>query len=280
MRRRLPEEQESKIAPALCEVEDCGDRVKVRKLGLCNKHYLKFRRYGNPTAGRDYARDRRTNKGKTCSVEGCERWATTKRMCNMHYTRWYKWGDPHFTKFSRRESGYTNTVCRWEGCQREVSVHGLCRSHYGVARYSRKHEHLIPEENRAKRCEVDKCPNPVYAKGLCKHHVGKKTRSGGDPHGRLMPGRRGVEVDDGVYLCVVTGCIEKSLAMGFCRRHYDSHIRNSDPERIRRRVSKAIQELERLAFAPELWPKGKRPEDIRWLIRSEQVSGKASGQVS
>ncbi len=33
------------------------------------------------------------NKGKTCSVEGCNRNAYHKGMCNMHYKRNYRYGD-------------------------------------------------------------------------------------------------------------------------------------------------------------------------------------------
>lgn len=31
---------------------------------------------------------------KTCSVEGCDRDKEKRGMCNMHYKRWRRWGDP------------------------------------------------------------------------------------------------------------------------------------------------------------------------------------------
>lgn len=37
-------------APRVCSVEGCGSDARVR--GFCNKHWLRFRRHGDPTAGR------------------------------------------------------------------------------------------------------------------------------------------------------------------------------------------------------------------------------------
>ncbi|MCP5006148.1 MAG: hypothetical protein GY941_19740 [Planctomycetes bacterium] len=37
------------------------------------------------------------NKGKTCSLDGCENPSHIKTMCVMHYQRWKRYGNPHDT---------------------------------------------------------------------------------------------------------------------------------------------------------------------------------------
>lgn len=37
-----------------------------------------------------------------CTVEDCDNKADRKNMCQKHYTRWYRYGDVHFSKYNRR----------------------------------------------------------------------------------------------------------------------------------------------------------------------------------
>lgn len=72
-----------------CSVEGCtnlGDRAR----GLCNAHYLRWRRYGNAAEP-----SHRKTKTLVCKIDGCNRtdingWG----MCKLHYSRWKKNGDP------------------------------------------------------------------------------------------------------------------------------------------------------------------------------------------
>lgn len=39
-----------------------------------------------------------------CKIEGCEREAHGHKMCQMHYLRWYRHGDPHYVSNSLNAS--------------------------------------------------------------------------------------------------------------------------------------------------------------------------------
>ncbi len=43
---------------------------------------------------------------RICIVDGCTNTWTGRRMCPMHYYRWYRHGDPHHVQ--QRSTGYTN----------------------------------------------------------------------------------------------------------------------------------------------------------------------------
>lgn len=75
----------------LCPTPDCGK--PVRAAGLCEAHYRKKRRYGDPLH-----RWRRPEYG-LCSVDGCTNSADPKKggsrgWCSKHYDRWHHHGDP------------------------------------------------------------------------------------------------------------------------------------------------------------------------------------------
>lgn len=61
---------------------------------------------------------------KICSVEGCEKKMLAKRMCQMHYLRVKKHGDPHYTRPTRAEIG-----CKFAGCDKPHDQHGFCHTH-------------------------------------------------------------------------------------------------------------------------------------------------------
>jgi hypothetical protein len=65
-----------------------------------------------------------------CVIEECERTAHLRRgMCNMHWQRWWKYGDPqHVVRTVTRYP--PGTVCTVNGCERNDRLsNGLCRLH-------------------------------------------------------------------------------------------------------------------------------------------------------
>lgn len=73
---------------ALCSVEGCCKPARGR--GWCGTHWWRWRYNGSPTALRP-----KPVKPAHCSVDGCEKPPNGKRgMCNAHYLRAYRHGDP------------------------------------------------------------------------------------------------------------------------------------------------------------------------------------------
>lgn len=61
------------------------------------------------------------NITKTCSIENCEKAATSRGWCDKHYRRWKRQGDP--TKV--RVAG----ICGVQGCSRKYKGYGWCWLH-------------------------------------------------------------------------------------------------------------------------------------------------------
>ncbi len=81
------------MTDAICSIPDCTDPVKNKKRGLCQKHYGRFTRWGDPLGGRSAV----GIKPETCVIEDCDSPEDTKGWCLRHYTRWVRYGDPLFT---------------------------------------------------------------------------------------------------------------------------------------------------------------------------------------
>lgn len=64
---------------------------------------------------------------KACTVEGCGKPQNGKGYCQLHYSRWYKTGDPLgvVVRPSRKEIG-----CKAEGCENPHNAKGYCYTHY------------------------------------------------------------------------------------------------------------------------------------------------------
>lgn len=69
-----------------CSVQECT--LPVAKRNLCNRHYLRLRRHGDPLQG---ARLRGRNVG-LCSVDGCDSKPLSLGLCAKHYQRQNKHG--------------------------------------------------------------------------------------------------------------------------------------------------------------------------------------------
>ena len=68
-----------------CSIEGCGAKVVCR--GLCDKHYTRFKRHGDPTVA---LRD----KSRPCAVDGCTSKRVYRQYCSMHQRRIELYGDP------------------------------------------------------------------------------------------------------------------------------------------------------------------------------------------
>lgn len=88
----------------ICRVGNCENVVKTK--GLCNKHYTQVFRWGHILTAEEIhkhhsdasKRKKTVNVGVTCQVDGCENPAKTRRYCNKHYLRIWKYGCHAMTK--------------------------------------------------------------------------------------------------------------------------------------------------------------------------------------
>jgi hypothetical protein len=94
--------------PRLCSIPDCGKAVFSR--GWCCAHWFRWRRHGDPLAGKRH----RIAPGGICSASKCAEPATRHGLCSTHYNRLKRNGDanapvrtPPGTKLSWIESHRT-----------------------------------------------------------------------------------------------------------------------------------------------------------------------------
>lgn len=88
-----------KSKQAECSISGC-DGGKGNKLakGFCPKHYVRFRKYGDPHKVHPSARNL---KYIGCSVPGCENKHEGKGFCSKHLRRWKLYGDPNIVNSLR-----------------------------------------------------------------------------------------------------------------------------------------------------------------------------------
>jgi HNH endonuclease len=103
---------------ATCKVEADGVRCEkpVKSQGYCEAHYMRVRRHGEPGPVAAQTSQRRSKyKGVPCKAESdgqrCNRPATSKGWCRMHYGRWIRTGDPlgKWGAQPRKSQGYITT---------------------------------------------------------------------------------------------------------------------------------------------------------------------------
>lgn len=64
---------------------------------------------------------------KLCSIEKCNRPHYGKSFCNLHYKRFYRYGNPNLVKLDRSHTGHK---CKIEECTRKNHAKGYCNIHY------------------------------------------------------------------------------------------------------------------------------------------------------
>lgn len=136
-----------------CSADGCDRPVMVKSRKLCSTHYHRWwkQRWKDPTYTAPVS-----HKGKTCSVDECQRPAVKRGWCDMHYLRWRRVrSDPR--------------SCSVGGCLRPVGSRGWCAMHY---QRWRKHG-TLDDRTRARHpevCSVVGCVKPHMARGWCSMH--------------------------------------------------------------------------------------------------------------
>ena len=74
----------------VCRIDDC-DKIAINKTQLlCENHYRRWKKHGDPLLGRPSP----THKpGGACSIEDCQKESKYRGLCIPHYMRQWKHGD-------------------------------------------------------------------------------------------------------------------------------------------------------------------------------------------
>jgi hypothetical protein len=120
-----------------------------------------------------------------CAVEDCTTPVKSKGWCGLHYTRWYRHGDPLVTLTPPRFP-----VCVVDGCEGPHSARGLCAMHY---RRALRHGDPLVEKPKGRParsvvCLAGDCARRVVSLGYCSLHYGRLLRHG-DPNVVLVQTR-------------------------------------------------------------------------------------------
>jgi hypothetical protein len=168
------------------------------------------------------ASDTQRVSAPVCAVEGCVHAKLHARgMCNKHYKRWRKHGDPQGRAWHPQSN---DGPCAVEDCASPAMARGFCGKHY-----QRRRTHGDPLKVASPGrprvtlpCKMDGCEGEHYARGLCRKHY-QRLRTHGDPFKVAKP--QTAESP----LCVVDGCEGEHASRGFCSKHYQRWQRHGDP---------------------------------------------------
>ncbi len=183
------------MADATCKIDGCDGKIFGR--GWCNKHWYRWRSYGDPEHPGVGAGRRPPKPVQLCSVEDCGKPHDSRGYCNTHYTRWLRHGDPLVVKRERNRNGVL--PCSEDGCGEISQTGGLCGRHYG--RWLR---------SQRGPCSIEGCDTPWQADGLCGKHYNRKRSHGTTDDPGPKPLRGSCSVDD---------CGGPVKARGWCGMH-------------------------------------------------------------
>jgi hypothetical protein len=98
-------------------------------------------------------------------------------MCNLHYRRKLKHGDPLYERPSQR---LLPKPCSVDGCKNNARKLGFCPAHYSRLRKFGDVQAHIPLQDEAKgfECTVEGCARDRVARGYCSAHHGRVLKYG------------------------------------------------------------------------------------------------------
>jgi hypothetical protein len=79
------------MTEAQCAVDGCDNSKRTR--GYCEKHYYKYRIYGDPLGASP-------SRQRTCDFSDCLNKHFSSGYCEKHYRRWKRTGDPNVIRRS------------------------------------------------------------------------------------------------------------------------------------------------------------------------------------
>lgn len=112
---------------------------------------------------------------RICSVDDCPRGIYAKGLCEKHYRRARRNGDPR-----RRRRVSTREACAVPDCRKDADARGLCHGPYQRwLRNGRIREEIpLTRRKHPEACTVGGCGRPTHGKGLCKTHYNRLQRYG------------------------------------------------------------------------------------------------------
>jgi 5-methylcytosine-specific restriction endonuclease McrA len=146
----------------------------------------------------------------TCSAKHCDRDVRCKSLCNLHYIRFLKYGDPlEDMPVSGSGSKKTALVCSVADCGRPFKGRGLCNMHLIRLRRKGTINAEVPGQIYVKICQADSCNKKPHASGFCSKHL-RRYNLYGDPNYKVTYPK----------VCQNEACQRKVLAKGLCSHHY------------------------------------------------------------
>lgn len=219
-------EENAEVKQTICKVVGCENphnRAYSGKRGYCNKHYKKWLKYGDPTAGREYGQSSRA----ICSIEGCDGVAVARGWCSKHYSAWQRHGDP----MAGADVGPTGKVPEGflsvkqaaqsldisEGAVHQAVKRGTLKAEKRNNRWIIRSEAIEEFRQQPKRvsniaeCKWEGCQKRARAHGLCSTHYQQARYTA--EHEHLIP------VQNRAPRCLVEDCDKPQYSKGLCRAH-------------------------------------------------------------
>lgn len=101
---------------------------------------------------------------KFCSIPECGKTVRARGWCNMHYTRWFKHGDPAVNKNIK-----PHRICSVEECSNSFYCKDLCKKHYG--RLQAHGDPLMVTVQEKTKCVIVDCEKMQHAHTYCASHL-------------------------------------------------------------------------------------------------------------
>lgn len=158
---------------------------------------------------------------RTCSIGDCDKVVRSRDWCDMHYRRWWKYGDPLLVKKrgGRKSSPTPSTQCTGPECVNLVGAQsktGLCRTHQAQRRRGAIELTPIKMWSRSNEwpigCSVDGCDRPHGAKGMCDAHRNRVLKG--------LPATEPIKPSIRRLGCLVESCEKIHFSGAYCKRHY------------------------------------------------------------
>lgn len=151
---------------------DCP-RPFIKAQGLCNAHYLRLMRHGDPLAGAAFRGTTRT----PCSIDGCGRYVNCRNLCDLHERRDRAGTDLHRPLRTMRRAGTPPPQCPAPGCDlpavRRTPVEA-CAKH--ADRYARRGSFELARRPVTSKCSFGGCARKPVARDLCGTHFKQSSK--------------------------------------------------------------------------------------------------------